>query len=88
MTLRRKGVETMMWGFGWWPVGVLFMVLCVVIMWRMMGHGGHGDHADTEHRGADAERTLANRLVTGEIDVEEYERLLDALRRSDSNVQT
>lgn len=77
----------MMWGSGWWIVAALMMGVCVVMMIRMMGHGGgghggaeHGNHAD----GADAERTLANRLASGEIDVEEYERLLETLRRAKS----
>jgi uncharacterized membrane protein len=81
----------MMWGSGWWIVGALFMVFCFVMMFRMMSHGGaghggaeHGDHGD----GADAERTLANRLARGEIDVEEYERLLETLRRTESTPRT
>lgn len=78
----------MMWGSGWWIVGALMIVFCVWMMSRMMSHGdadhgggGHGDHPDG---GADAERTLANRLALGEIDTEEYERLLDTLRRTKS----
>ena len=71
-----------MWGWGagwWWLVGVGFMVLCMVIMGRMMGGMGHGGHG----RSDDPERMLADRLARGEIDVEEYERLLEALRRTD-----
>jgi|GEM_PF-4896410 putative membrane protein len=82
----------MMWGSGWWILGALMMVFCVWMMSRMMSHGGsghgggdHGDHADG---GADAERTLANRLARGEIDVEEYERLLGTLRRTESTTPT
>ena len=74
----------MMWGWGagwWWLVGAGFMVICMVIMGRMMGHAhsGHGGHG----RSDDPERTLADRLARGEIDVEEYERLLETLRRTD-----
>lgn len=78
------------WGSGWWIVGGLMMVFCIWMMSRMMSHGGsghdggHGDHAD---RGEDAERTLANRLARGEIDTDEYERLLDTLRRTDSTTR-
>lgn len=70
------------WGTGWWwLVGAGFMVLCMVMMVRMMGHGpsGHGGHG----RSDDPERTLANRLARGEIDVEEYHRRLETLRRTD-----
>lgn len=84
----------MMWGSGWWILGAVFMVFCIVMMSRMMSHGaaGHGDHAhggtgrgDRADGGPDAERTLANRLARGEIDVEEYERLLETIRRNDSS---
>ncbi len=74
------------WGAGWWLVGAAFMVFCMVMMVRMMamGHSGHG--GDSGHGGRDEpERTLADRLAKGEIDVEEYERLLEALRRTDGS---
>ncbi len=74
------------WGSGWWLVGAAFMVFCMVMMVRMMamGHSGHG--GDSGHGGRDEpERTLADRLAKGEIDVEEYERLLEALRRTDNS---
>jgi uncharacterized membrane protein len=62
------------------------------MMSRMMSHSGSGhgggDHGDHVDGGADAERTLANRLARGEIDVEEYERLLGTLRRSESTTPT
>jgi uncharacterized membrane protein len=80
-------MRTMMWGWGtgwWWLVGAGFMVICMLMMVRMMGgmghgHSGHGGHGRSE----DPERTLADRLARGEIDVEEYERLLETLRRTD-----
>jgi uncharacterized membrane protein len=75
-------VETMMWGWGagWWVVGAAFMVICMLMMGRMMGrgHSGHGEHGLRD----DPERTLAGRLASGEIDVEEYSRLLQALRHT------
>jgi putative membrane protein len=72
------------WGAGWWLVGAVFMVFCMVMMVRMMGMGHWGHGGDSGHGGTnEAERTLANRLAKGEIDVEEYERLLEALRRTD-----
>lgn len=77
----------MMWGWGagwWWLVGAGFMVICMVMMARMMGGMGHGHSGHGSHgRSDDPERTLANRLARGEINVEEYERLLAALRRTD-----
>jgi uncharacterized membrane protein len=77
-------MRTMMWGWGagwWWLVGAGFMVICMVMMGRMMGHGhsGHGGHGPS----GDPERTLADRLARGEIDVEEYHHLLETLRRTD-----
>jgi putative membrane protein len=77
----------MMWGWGsgsgsgWWVVGSVFMVICMVVMMRMMGgmmshgHWGHGGRSS----GSDPERTLADRLARGEIDTEEYEHRLEAL---------
>lgn len=87
----------MWWGGGWW-FGAAFMIICMLLMARMMmGHGmmGHGmmGHGGGEHGGgedvrtATPEHTLANRLASGEIDVDEYERLLEALRRTDSSAQ-
>lgn len=73
------------WGAGWWLVGAVFIVICMVMMGRMMGgmmghgHSGHGEHGSPD----DPERTLANRLARGEIDIEEYNRLLEALRHTD-----
>ena len=74
----------MMWGWGggwWWLVGAGFMVVCMLLMGRMMGGMGHGHSG--HGRSDDPERTLADRLARGEIDVEEYERLLETLRRTD-----
>jgi uncharacterized membrane protein len=74
------------WGAGWWLVGAVFMVICMVMMGRMMGGMmGHGHSAHSGHghdRDEEPERTLADRLAKGEIDVEEYNRLLEALRRT------
>jgi uncharacterized membrane protein len=84
-------VGTMMWGWGagwgagWWLLGAVFMVFCMVMMMRMMGHGhsGHGGH----DRSDDPQRTLADRLAKGEIDTEEYKRLLDVLRRTNPSAR-
>lgn len=80
----------MWWGHGWW--WILVMAICIVAMSRMMGHRGHGGHpghgghAGHGGHGSDdpAERTLANRLASGEIEVEEYERLREAIGRTES----
>lgn len=80
----------MWWGHGWWWLGAVVMVICMVAMFRMMSHGGHGSqgggHGSHEGHGWDdpAGRTLANRLASGDIDVEEYERLREVIRRTDS----
>lgn len=78
----------MMWGSEWWLVGVVMMIVCVVMMLRMMGHG-HGGHSQGTHEeGRGAEDVLADRLARGEIEVDEYERLLEVLRRPDRPAHT
>lgn len=73
---------------GWWVPGLLFMGFCMVMMfWMMSGHGSHasqddatqGQAGDVAHLGR-PELILAERLARGEIEVEEYERLLRVLR--------
>jgi putative membrane protein len=75
----------MMWSgsWGWWGPGVLFLVVCTVMMVRMMGHG-HRSHTGGLHgyRPSRAERILAERLARGEIDVDDYERRLAVLQRT------
>lgn len=82
----------MMWsGDGSWGVAAValpFMILCIAMM-RMMGHG-HGSHGHGEHntrvgesapqRSGGPERILAERLARGEIDIDEYDHRLAALR--------
>jgi putative membrane protein len=78
------------WGSGWWLVGVAFMIFCMVMMARMMGGMmGHGTSAHGRHNRSDEpERTLADRLARGDIDVEEYNRLLEALRGAGHSTRT
>ena len=77
------------WGFGW-IIGGVFMVVCMVMMVRMMGgmmghgHSGHDGNGWRE----DPEHTLADRLAKGEIDLEEYKRLREALHGSDHPART
>jgi putative membrane protein len=61
------------------------MIICMVLMMRMMGHGhgSHGVHSgegESHGQRGGAERILAERLARGEIDIDEYERRLAALR--------
>ena len=76
------------WGHGWWWPGIIvmavFMIVCMVMMARMMSHGmsGSRSHESERHRRDVPERILANRLASGEIDLDEYERLRDALQRT------
>ena len=81
------GGRIMMW---WWPFGAVFMIVCMVMMFRMMGACGmSGSRSyESERERPDAERILANRLASGEIDVEEYERLRDALHRTSGSPRT
>jgi hypothetical protein len=73
------------WGFGWGWILVMgvAMVVCMAMMARMMmGHSGGGRVWSAGNRDENApERILARRLASGEIDVQEFDRLRDALRR-------
>jgi uncharacterized membrane protein len=93
--LPEQGGRMMMWWSGdgswvhgwWWPGMVLmavFMIGCLVMMARMMSHGVSGPRTggSERHRGDAPERILANRLASGEIDLDEYGRLLGALQRT------
>jgi putative membrane protein len=74
-----------MWSgsWGWWGPGVLFLVVCMVMMVRRMGHG-HGSHTGGLHgyQLSRAERILAERLARGEIEIDDYERRLAVLQRT------
>jgi uncharacterized membrane protein len=77
----------MMWGCGagWWVIGAVFMVACITMMGRMMaGMMGHANSGGQGWRD-DPERTLADRLARGEIDIEKYNRLLETLRGTHSS---
>ena len=75
------------WGSGWgWPVFVIMlvaMIACMAMMGRMMmRHGSPRPPGETSNRDQEPpEQILARRLASGEIDVEEFERLRHALRR-------
>jgi putative membrane protein len=75
------------WGSGWiWPVILVMAVMCVAMMAGMMRHGGSAHMRRPNHGNEDApERILAKRLARGEIDVEEFERLRDALQPTSSS---
>ena len=82
------------WGSGWgWPVFAIMavaMIACMVMMGRMMMR--RGTSASTGETappgplgkqvtvGETAGQILERRLASGEIDVEEFRRLRDALR--------
>lgn len=80
----------MMWnGFGWGGLAILGILMCVAMMVMMMGHGSFRHTHQPSSRDADAperedapESILARRLARGEIDVAEYQRLHDALKRT------
>jgi putative membrane protein len=67
-------------GIGWMFAlsGVVLLVLILIagLAFSQFQRPGAGDHASRP----DAERTLADRLARGEIEVEEYEQRLRALR--------
>lgn len=87
----------MSWGDGWWAVGGVVMVTCMILMgWMMMSHGGshhggrdhggHGDHDDPQQRwgGPDAPEILAERFARGEISQDEFEERRRVLERRPS----
>jgi uncharacterized membrane protein len=84
----------MMWGgYTWgWPgfvLAAIFMVACVALMGRMMGHGRMSNRMNHVHGSAQQspapygtevpDQILERRLVSGEIDIDEYNRLRDVL---------
>ena len=78
----------MMWGGGWWIIGVVVMAACMYFMARMMmGHGsGHGDHAtygESPHKQG-ARDTLAERFARGEISEEEFHERMRVLEHQAS----
>jgi putative membrane protein len=80
-----KEVRTMIGATTGWFWGGCALMMLVMMVWmipmmgRGHGHSGHTGHGWTD----DPERTLADRLARGEIDTEEYERRLEALRHTD-----
>lgn len=79
----------MWWNHGFWGSGwgwILVMVVCMTMMAGMMRHGAWGRMWPASNRDEDAPgRILARRLASGEIDVAEFERLRDALRRTSNS---
>jgi uncharacterized membrane protein len=77
------------WGFGWGWIVVMgvAMVACMAMMARMMRPGGSGGFLRRMGNGDEAapEQILARRLASGEIDVQEFERLRNALRRTSAS---
>ena len=72
-------------GWLWVPIMAVMMIGCMLMMGGMMGgmvrRGWYGSR-DQEHHGprpASAEKILGGRLARGDIDVEEYQRLLAAI---------
>jgi putative membrane protein len=65
---------------GWWWLALPLLMLCMVMM-----HDGHTSHRARNgerpaQRTGGAERLLGERLVRGEIDNDEYESRVAALR--------
>jgi uncharacterized membrane protein len=82
-------------GGGWWAGLVMFVImlaLIALVAWAIIAitrgasHWGHHPHPPPPppHSPPDAQAALDRRLVSGEIDVDEYHRLSDALRVSAS----
>lgn len=73
-----------MHGFGWWPIGgmmagwlLLTVLVAGLVVWLLASYARPGD--GTDHT-ATARRVLAERLARGELDTDEYQRRLTALK--------
>lgn len=89
----------MMWSWGvdgslewlWIVVPAVMVIFCMTMMPSMMRYGrSHSRTGERDlHRPTtdSAERILANRLASGEIDVDEYERLRDTLWKAAGSVE-
>ena len=70
-------------GFFWfplvsWVLGILLIALIVYLVIRLLRPGG--SWSGPSHHADAAEEILHRRLANGEIDVDEYERRMTALR--------
>jgi putative membrane protein len=82
-------VTMMIWnnGWAWWQGGLMwfamiaFWALVVWLIYALVTGAGRNrrPERDEERRGGDARSILDERLARGEIDVEEYQRLRDAI---------
>lgn len=68
------------WHWSWWAWTVMTLAMLAgwgALFWLIagLGHDRRGQVVD------DPERTLADRLARGDIQVEEYQRRVDALRQ-------
>lgn len=83
----------MWWNHGWgwgWPVVLVMavaMVACMAMMTGMMRHGNWGRMwpGNRDEDEDTPERILARRLARGEIGVEEFQRLRDALQHTSNS---
>jgi uncharacterized membrane protein len=65
-------------GWLWVPIMAVMMIGCMLMMGGMMRHSGYGSHHGHHHGQPpeSAEQVLSGPLARGEIDVEQYNRLL------------
>ena len=73
-------------GLGWFWVSIMMigcMLMMVMMMGGMMGHGAHGWWHKQDHgqQRESAEQVLADRLARGDIDEEEFTHRRELLRR-------
>ena len=73
-----------MHGFGWWPMNgmmagwlLLTVLLTGLVVWLVAAYARPGNSAD--HAGT-ARRILAERFARGELDTDEYQQRLAALK--------
>ena len=61
------------WDGGWWMLGAVVMIACMIWMGSMMMGHGRGDHGSSDRSRSDANDILAERFARGEISEEEFE---------------
>ena len=79
MPMGLDGGHVMGWHWGWWA---FWIVLILLLAWGMArGIGRRGASGGGTEAGVSAEETLRRRFAAGEIDEEEFNRKLEALRK-------
>ena len=72
------------WDGGWWMLGAVVMIACMIWMGSMMIGHGRRDHGSPDEGRSDAKDILAERFARGEISEDEFEERRRVLERRPS----